>query len=147
MPLGRWYKIMQRTDFRNLGELRAIFPTADKVGDLTIRNEREYDITVQRLNELLDDVGTNERHPLYELLDTLGTLIYAYEEQHDRMPDANAAEVLRFFMEEHGLTQSDLSDIGSQGVVSEVLAGKRELNVRQVRALAERFHVSPAVFI
>ena len=50
-------------------------------------------------------------------------------------------------MEEHGLTQSDLAEIGSQGVVSEILSGKRELNVRQIRALAERFHVSPAVFV
>jgi HTH-type transcriptional regulator/antitoxin HigA len=50
-------------------------------------------------------------------------------------------------MEEHGLTQSDLSEIGSQGVVSEILNNKRELNVRQLRALARRFHVSPAVFL
>jgi HTH-type transcriptional regulator/antitoxin HigA len=50
-------------------------------------------------------------------------------------------------MEEHGLTQSDLPEIGSQGVVSEVLRGKRELNIRQIRALARRFQVSPAVFI
>jgi HTH-type transcriptional regulator / antitoxin HigA len=39
-----------------------------------------------------------------------------------------------------------LPEVGSQGVVSEVLKGKRELNIRQVRALAQRFHVSPAVF-
>jgi len=32
-------------------------------------------------------------------------------------------------------------------VVSEILRGKREINVRQIRALATRFHVSPAVFI
>jgi HTH-type transcriptional regulator / antitoxin HigA len=50
-------------------------------------------------------------------------------------------------MEGHGLTQSDLPEIGSQGVVSEILRGKRELNVRQIRALAKRFHVSPGVFI
>ena len=55
--------------------------------------------------------------------------------------------MLRFFMEEHDLTQSDLSEVGSQGVVSEILNGRRELNVRQIRALAKRFRVSPAVFI
>ena len=32
-------------------------------------------------------------------------------------------------------------EIGSQGVVSEVLAGKRALNLRQVKALAKRFAV------
>ena len=50
-------------------------------------------------------------------------------------------------MEEHDLTQSDLPDIGSQGVVSEILTGKRDLNVRQIARLSERFGVSPAVFM
>ena len=114
---------------------------------LSIRNETEYAAAVARLNDLLDEVGANERHPLYGLLDTLGALIDVNEQQHHPMPVASGAEMVRFFMEEHDLTQGDLPEIGSQGVVSEILSGKRELNVRQIRALASRFHVSPAVFI
>ena len=114
---------------------------------LTIRNEREYDLAVERLNELLDEVGANAQHPLYTLLDTLGALLHAYEEQHYPMPDSSGAEVLRFLMDEHGLTQAELPEVGSQGVVSEILNGKRELNMRQIRALAARFKVSPAAFI
>ena len=114
---------------------------------LSIRNEHEYDLAVERLNHLLDEVGVNEQHPLYTLLDTLGTLIHAYEEQYHPMPECSGVDVLRFLMEEHGLTQSDLPEVGSQGVVSDILRGKRELNVRQIRALAQRFQVSPAVFI
>jgi HTH-type transcriptional regulator/antitoxin HigA len=114
---------------------------------LAIRNEREYDAAIRRLNQLLDQVGANIRHPLYGLLDTLGTLISAYEADHLPIPKATGMDVLRYLIEEHGLTQADLPEIGSQGVVSEVLNGKRELNVRQIRALAERFHVSPAAFV
>jgi len=114
---------------------------------LSIRNEHEYDQAAEWLNHLLDEVGTNEQHPLYTLLDTLGTLLHAYEEQHHPIPECSGVEVLRFLMEEHALTQSDLSEVGSQGVVSDILRGKRELNLRQIRALAKRFHVSPAVFI
>ena len=114
---------------------------------LTIRNEREYDRAVKRLNTLLDDVGTNERHPLYGLLDTLGTLIHAYEEEHFKEPEPSGPEMLRYFMEEHGLRQSDLQEVGSQRAVSEVLRGKRELTAKQIRALAARFHVAPRVFI
>ncbi len=114
---------------------------------LSIRNEREYDSAVKHVNELLDNIGTNEKHPLYSLLDTLGTLIHAYEEEHYPIPEANGTEVLRFLMDEHALTQSDLPEVGSQGVVSEILNNKRELNVRQIRGLAERFKVSPAVFV
>ncbi|WP_293997829.1 helix-turn-helix domain-containing protein [Sphaerotilus sp.] len=57
-------------------------------------------------------------------------------------PDTSTpASVLASLMEAHGLRQSDLPEIGSQGVVSEVLAGKRRLNLRQVQALAGRFSV------
>lgn len=114
---------------------------------LTIRNEKEYNAAVKRLNELIDEIGTNEKHPLYSLLDTLGTIIYVYEEEHYPIPEASGTDVLRFLMEEHSLTQSDLPEVGSQGVVSEILNGKRELNVRQIRALAEKFNVSAAVFV
>jgi HTH-type transcriptional regulator/antitoxin HigA len=114
---------------------------------LSIRNEREYDLAVERLNSLLDEVGTDEEHPLYKLSDTLGTLIHAYEEEHHPIPECSGTDVLRSLMEEHALTQSDLPEIGSQGVISDILRGKRELNVRQIRALATRFQVSPAVFI
>ena len=114
---------------------------------LTVRNEREYNAAVKRMNELLDQIGTNEKHPLYGLLDTLGTLIHAYEEEHFPIPESTGAEILRFLMDENGMTQSDLSEIGSQGVVSEILNGKRELNIRQVRVLAKKFKVSPAAFV
>ncbi|MNR66199.1 Antitoxin HigA [compost metagenome] len=49
-------------------------------------------------------------------------------------------------MQEHGLTQSDLPEIGAQSVVSDILNGKRQLNVRHIRALAERFQVPTDVF-
>lgn len=113
----------------------------------SLQSEREYNLAIQRIDELVDEIGTDEQHPLYELLDTLGTIVHAYEEQHHKIPECNGAETLRFLMDEHGLTQSDLPEVGSQGVVSEILSGKRDLNVRQIRALAKRFNVSPAVFV
>ena len=114
---------------------------------LSIRNEEQYAQAVGHLNDLIDEIGTDEAHPLYELLDTLGTLIHAYEERYHAIPDCSGREMLGFFMEEHGLTQASFPEIGSQGIVAEVLSGKRELNVEHIRALAKRFHVSPAVFI
>lgn len=111
-----------------------------------IRNDKEYDYAVEILNELIDIVGSNEHHFLYELLDMLGSRLHAYEEKHVPMPEVNGADTLRFLMNEHGLRQTDLQEVGSQGVVSEILNGKRALNTRQIRLLAKRFHVSPAVF-
>ena len=114
---------------------------------LRIDSEADYDRAVDFLNQLLDEIGDNEGHPMYAFLDTLGTLVEIYEDLHFPIPEASGVDVLRYLMEEHDLRQVDLPEIGSQGVVSEILSGKRELNVRQVRALASRFGVSPSVFI
>jgi len=114
---------------------------------LAVRNEREYETALERIGDLLDEIGTDEGHPLYGFMDALATLVHSYEEQHYPLPEASGADMLRFFMDEQGLSQSNLPEIGTQGVVSEVLNGKRQLNVRQIRALARRFAVSPAVFI
>ncbi len=114
---------------------------------LAIRNEREYDAAVERLNALVDDVGDNPKDPRYRFIETLSVLIEAYDREHHDLPDASGIEVLRFLMEEHGLAQKDLPEIGSQGVVSEVLRGRRRLNVRQIQALAARFGVDPGVFL
>jgi HTH-type transcriptional regulator/antitoxin HigA len=81
------------------------------------------------------------------LVDIVGDLIEDYETEHHPLPPATGLQALKFLMDQHELKQSDLPEIGSQGVVSEILTGKRELNVRQVRALAQRFSVSPATFI
>ena len=114
--------------------------------NLTITNEQEYDLAVERLNFLLDEIGDDESHPLYSLLDTLGIIIEAYDDEHHPLPNLKGVDTLIYLMEEHSLAQSDLPEIGSQGVVSEILNGKRQLNVRQIQALANRFHVSPATF-
>ena len=107
----------------------------------------DYELAVDRLNLLVDEVGTDEQHPLYDLLDVLGTVVNAYEEQHYPLPKCSGVEILQFLMEEHGLTPWDLPELGPPDLAADILAGKRDLDVGQIRALAKRFHVSPAVFI
>ncbi|MDF3821715.1 helix-turn-helix domain-containing protein [Leptospira sp. 96542] len=109
--------------------------------------DKQYKKLVKILDELIDEVGNNEKHQLAPLLETVGNLIEEYENDHFLQPNAEPIEVLKFLMQENNLTQKDLNILGSQGVVSEILNGKRELNVRQIKALAEKFNVSPSVFI
>ena len=81
-------------------------------------------------------------------MEIIGTLIEQYEDQEVVVPKASASKTLAYLMDEHALTQADLrNEVGSQGVVSEVLSGKRKINVRQAKALATRFGVSPTVFL
>ena len=116
-----------------------------KIG--TITSEREFKRVVKFMNGLLDAVGDDEGHDLAGLLDVVGQFVEEYESAHHTIPEAPPHEVLRFLLDQHGLKQTDLCEIGSQGVVSEILAGKRDLNVRQIRALSKRFGVSPATFV
>lgn len=110
------------------------------------RTEEDYDRLVQALDELLDLTGDDEAHPLNSLLEIIGDWIEAYDLEHRPIPKASGIDVLRYLMHEHGLTQSDLPGVGAQSVVSEVLSGKRQLNLRQVRWLSERFKVAMEVF-
>lgn len=112
-----------------------------------LRTKADYNRAVTVLNEIVDEIGQQETHPLADLAETLGLFIEAYEDTHVPFSDSSAPEILRTLMDEHGLTQSDLSEIGSQGVVSEILSGKRDLNVRQITQLAACFGVSPALFM
>ena len=112
-----------------------------------IRDKAHYQRMAAILEALLDETAGNEAHPAMGLVDIVGDLIEDYEAEHHPLPDVAGVQALKFLMEQHGLKQSDLREIGSQGVVSEILTCKRELNIRQVRALSERFGVSLATFL
>ncbi|KQT60816.1 transcriptional regulator [Methylobacterium sp. Leaf456] len=120
---------------------------AERVPLHPIRDAAEYDAAVRVMNGLLDAGAGEEGHPLAGLLDVLGSFIGEYDEAQHRLPDATPAEILRLLMEQHGLRQGDLPEVGSQGVVSEVLSGRRALNLGQIRRLAERFGVAPGSFL
>lgn len=113
-----------------------------------ITSERDYKRRVHVMDELLDRIGANESHRLMPLLDLVTKEVESYEATNHALPDATPAAVLAYLMAEHNLKQTDLAEeLGGQSIVSAILNGKRELNTRQVKALAMRFNVSAAVFL
>ena len=112
-----------------------------------IRSRAEYDRAVATLDTIIDEIGEDETHPLADLAEALGVFVEAYDQLHYQTPSPSPRAMLRFLMEQHDLGQSDLPEIGSQGVVSELISGKRSLNVRQISRLAKRFNVSSSVFV
>lgn len=129
-----------------LKNIEKVWPSVAEVLSVP-HNQKEYINLCNRLDELVDEVGNNEKHPLAPLMETIGLLIAKYEEEKYPVKDTSAVIVLKELMSGHGLKQSDLTEIGSQGVVSEILNGKRDLNIRQIKLLAKKFSVSPSVFI
>ena len=129
-----------------LKEISNIWPNIQSVFSVP-HNEKDFNNLVNLLDGLIDEVGNNESHPLSSLMETIGSLIEAYESKNYPDIEGDPINALKTLMEEHGLKQSDLPEIGSQGVVSEIISGKRQLNVRQLKLLSERFKVSPVVFV
>jgi HTH-type transcriptional regulator/antitoxin HigA len=109
--------------------------------------ETEYEQLVELLDEITDIVRDNEFHPLAKMMDVIAVLIEDYEDEHFAEPEGDPISVLKYLMEEYDLKQADMSELGSQGVVSEILNGKRDLNLRQVKSLSERFKLPVSVFI
>lgn len=110
-------------------------------------DEKSYLETIETLEMVLDAGGADENHPLASLAVLLGDIIEKYEAEHALQVCGTGIDALKFLMVQHELKQNDLPEIGSQGVVSELLSGKRELNIKQIRKLAARFAVPESVFV
>jgi HTH-type transcriptional regulator / antitoxin HigA len=134
-----------RVEIKHLLPAWEAFRASTDIGP--VRSKAHYKRMASLLEALLEETEGAESHPAMELVDVVGDFIADYESHNAAMPAATGVDALRFLMQQHGITQAALPEVGSQGVVSEILSGARELNVRQVRALAERFGVSPATFI
>jgi HTH-type transcriptional regulator/antitoxin HigA len=83
------------------------------------------------------------------LVRLLEVLVDEYEERRTAMaPKATPLELLEGLIEFGKLRQADLVDVfGSQGNVSQVLAGRRKINLDQARRLSKRFHIPVERFI
>lgn len=129
-----------------LEKVKSVWPQVKSVLSVP-SSTREYDKLRRVMDDLVDEVGENENHRLAPLLDTIGSLLEVYEEEQFPFEKLSGVDLLKELMKERSLTQSDLGEVASQGVLSEILHKKRALNLRQIKLLAKRFNVSPAVFI
>jgi HTH-type transcriptional regulator/antitoxin HigA len=69
-------------------------------------------------------------------------LIAAYEEAKWPRRTPRAADVVRYLMDQHGLSRADMIPIlGTASRVSEVLSGKKRLSMAMVQRLRARFGV------
>lgn len=132
----------------SVSELIAPWTTINEALGLSapIRDEAHYQELMAFVDECFKLYGGEDAHPIFVLVSLVADRIREYEDRVHPWPALAANEMMRELMAEHGLTQSDLPEVGTQSVVSEILADKRKLNLRQVKALAARFRVSMEVF-
>ncbi|TPW21788.1 MAG: transcriptional regulator [Elusimicrobia bacterium] len=110
---------------------------------------KHYSQAVRILLEALQTESFSEadRETIRKFAALVAPQVAAYEKRTEKSEGADGVAVLEFLMAQHGLTQADLAaDLGGQSVVSDLLNGKRMLNVEQISRLSARFGISPASF-
>ena len=117
-----------------------------EIAPRAIETEEEYDRLLAVAERLTFAKNlTPEERALYKLL---VTLIEVYERENYPIEKPEPHEILQHVMESSGTRQADLVGIiGSSGVVSEVVNGKRAISKAQAKALGDYFKISPSLFI
>ena len=136
------------------GSKQKVSPTYMKLVEVhplqPITSKKQHETALKVLEKLItyinEDGSGDKGVEIY--LKTLSELVSDYEEAKYESAGVSGSEMLAYMMDLQGLNQLDLAgELGGQPVVSKVLKGERELNLRQVKSLARRFKVSPEVFI
>lgn len=129
-------------------DIKTFAKTAYILNVLNIHDETSHQKAVDLAEFVLDEINDDPHHALNTFLDLLTDAIERYENKIYGIPKASPVEVLKFLMDQHNLTQKDLSEeLGGQSIVSEILNQKRKLNLNQIYALADKFKIDPSVFL
>ena len=111
-----------------------------------IETEDEYDrflAVAERLT--FKQEQTPEESALYDLVTML---VEIYEIKHYPIDRSSPVEVLEHIIESSGIDRSELARIfGSEESLKRVLAGRDLINANQAQVLAERFKLSPQIFL
>jgi HTH-type transcriptional regulator/antitoxin HigA len=113
-----------------------------------IRTVAEYEAAAQLLDLLV--LRTNLDNGEKDYVEALSVFIEDYDRRHKVFDTSGRTplDMLRHLMEANDLDVTGLGVVlGSKGVASEVLNGKRSLSKSHIFKLAERFSVNPGLFL
>ncbi len=106
-----------------------------------IKNNEQYNEYCKILEELLSS-GLDSREAIdeYELLQLL---IYDWDEKHKLGPDLDPVELVKAFMDDHGLNQTELGEIAGYGksYISEILNYKKRIPKKMICNIANHFKI------
>ena len=112
---------------------------------LPIRNEKDYQKALDRLEDIFDaKKGTEEG----DELEILSILIDRYENENFPIGMPDPIEAIKFRMEQMGMKQKDLAEVvGYKSRVSEILSKKRKLTLDMIRKLNSTLHIPTEVLV
>ncbi|MCC2613493.1 helix-turn-helix domain-containing protein [Neorhizobium petrolearium] len=113
----------------------------------TLLNETEYEEALKAVRPYFENEpedGTIEAAHF----DALMLLIEEYEARHYPIPQASPAEVLKSVMEANNYTRADLIEIlGSKSRAADLLNGRREINLDQIRKISRAWHIPAGALV
>jgi HTH-type transcriptional regulator/antitoxin HigA len=108
----------------------------------------DSDAELARARALVDRLMASDDPADLARLQAQARLIAAYEETRWPRRRPSTADMIRYLMDQHGLTRADLVPIlGTPSRVSEVLRGKKGLSMTMVQRLRARFRVPADVLL
>ncbi|MDX2214764.1 MAG: hypothetical protein SFY66_15860 [Oculatellaceae cyanobacterium bins.114] len=112
-----------------------------------IRTEEDNERALAVVEELMH--RPNRSPEENELYDLLIALIEKFEHEFYQVSSqSNPSSMLEFLMEQQGIAIAELANVlGSEIAATEMLEGKRELSIAQVKVLSQLFKVDSSVFI
>lgn len=115
--------------------------------EVLITNHEQLNRVIEESRRLAEQVeaGNSELMPVLEIMTRA---IGEYEDEHYPISDSSTPEErMVFLMEQHGDTQSDMTDVASRTVINEIVNGKRKLNRRHIEALCRKYGVRADYFL
>jgi HTH-type transcriptional regulator/antitoxin HigA len=110
-----------------------------------LKTEEDYKKASMRLMEIFHAEPNTSQS---DELDLLMVLIKDYDDKHNKLPELDALEVIKYKMQEMGIKAKDLEPlIGTKGHVSAVLSGKREITLKMAQKLKNYFSIPAEVFL
>lgn len=112
-----------------------------------IKNNKQYEEALVRAYALMQKNLRADSKESDEL-EVLSILIKEYENEHYEVPKPNPLEAIKFRLEQLEMSESELSALlGSRSRKSEVLSGKRKLNLTMIRKLTKKLRIPAEVLI
>jgi HTH-type transcriptional regulator / antitoxin HigA len=101
-----------------------------------------------RAHALVERLMTSDKPSDVARLEAQARLIAAFEERKWPQRAPSTAGIVRYLMDQHGLSRADMVPIlGTASRVSEVLRGKKGLSMTMVQRLRARFRVPADVLL
>lgn len=112
-----------------------------------VKNKKQYEESLERIYILMQkDIKPDSKES--DELEILSILVKEYENEYYPVPKPNPIDAIRFRLDQMNMSEAELSEIlGYRSRKSEILSGKRKLNLTMIRKLNEVLNIPAEVLI